>query len=261
VGDTEHRHHQEEHGRRSHRHARRRKLLIGGGLLLASLLVLGVVLAVVFPGSGPTNPRAMCSLELRQLGLALAAYDIRERKMPPAVSLSADDTTRTSWRVLLLKDLGCNALFGAYRQDEPWDGPGNSRLRSAELPMYCCTKVQPGMHVAVTGPDTAWPPEGPRSLAGLAWEVPSLIVLVHLRDPKIEWSEPRDLDVAEFAQYLADREKAWFPSRRLGHAVLFADGQAWILSKDCPEEEIAKLFTITGAKKHNREKLLGKYHH
>jgi hypothetical protein len=95
----------------------------------------------------------------------------------------------------------------------------------------------------------------------LAWEVPSLIVLVHLRQPKIAWSEPRDLDVAEFARYLADREKAWFPSRRLGHAVLFADGQAWILSKDCPEEEIAKLFTIAGAKKHNREKLLGKYHH
>jgi hypothetical protein len=67
-------------------------------------------------------------------------------------------------------------------------------------------------------------------------------------------------DVDEFARYLAKRKKYWFPPRRLNGVVLFADGETWILREDCLEEEIAKLFTITGAKKHSREEVLGRYH-
>jgi hypothetical protein len=41
--------------------------------------------------------------------------------------------------------------------------------------------------------------------------------------------------------------------------VVFADGQVWFLSADIPLEDVRKFLTIDGAKKHDREQVLGPY--
>ena len=44
-----------------------------------------------------------------------------------------------------------------------------------------------------------------------------------------------------------------------GFVVLFADGQAWFLSEKIPFATLEKFFTIEGAKRYSREKLLGPF--
>lgn len=47
---------------------------------------------------------------------------------PPPVVIGPDGKTPHSWRVAILPYLEQNPLYNAYKLDEPWDGPNNSKL-------------------------------------------------------------------------------------------------------------------------------------
>ena len=41
--------------------------------------------------------------------------------------------------------------------------------------------------------------------------------------------------------------------------MLFADGEAWVLSDELPISNLCKFFTLSGAQQFNRDQLLGPY--
>lgn len=65
---------------------------------------------------------------LRQIGIAMHNFHDEFGHLPPAAIYGPDGRPWHSWRVLLLPYLEQAPLYDAYRFDEPWDGPNNSKL-------------------------------------------------------------------------------------------------------------------------------------
>ncbi len=73
---------------------------------------------------------------LKQLGLAMHSYHDANGFLPPAQSTAPignggpnpGGLHKISWRVRILPYIEESNLYMQYREDEPWDGPNNSRL-------------------------------------------------------------------------------------------------------------------------------------
>jgi hypothetical protein len=65
---------------------------------------------------------------LRQIALGLLNFDTQYKSYPPGALLGPDGRPWHSWRVMILPMLDGQETFNAYRWDEPWDGPNNSKL-------------------------------------------------------------------------------------------------------------------------------------
>lgn len=239
--------------------------------VILALAILGAAVACFLwlrPSMGPRDATdaANCQNDLCFLWTALKAYEADNGQLPAAGGGSDGSMTQPSWRVALLPYLEYSHVYAQYKQDEPWNGESNSALatrlgtpREYRSPVYDNPQPDCTQYVAVVGPGTAWDPDGPRRLADLSETTPDLILLVDSPMSDIHWMEPRDLSLEQMsAEAIARRDREGVP-RLIGRFVLFADGQAWQLNEDCPESEIAKFFTIEGARKYHREEVLGPY--
>src|SRR5258707_563040 len=98
----------------------------------AFLFILGVVSLfwLLLPEVSATRklPRShQCKNNLKQIGLALRAYHDEWGSFPPAFVADDDGHPIYGWRTLILPQLDQSPIYSAYRFDEPWDGPNNSR--------------------------------------------------------------------------------------------------------------------------------------
>jgi hypothetical protein len=84
--------------------------------------------------------RAQDTNNLKQLTIAMQAYNDTYGQLPPAVVYDRDGKPLYSWRVLLLPFIEQNNLYTAFHLDEPWDSPNNKPLL-ASMPR---TYLQPG---------------------------------------------------------------------------------------------------------------------
>ncbi|MCH7728410.1 MAG: hypothetical protein IH991_18320 [Planctomycetes bacterium] len=66
------------------------------------------------------------------------------------------------------------------------------------------------------------------------------------------WAAPGDLPISEVTASILEG----FDGD--GVHVLFADGSVWFVPKDTDFEDLKKFFTIEGAKKFDREQVLGR---
>lgn len=105
-----------------------------------------------------------CSLNLKRIALAMENYHAAYASFPPAHIADNAGKPMHSWRVLLLPFLGDdeNAIYKAYRFDEPWNGPHNRRLAERMPAVYRCgwildRKSTETSYVVVVGPRTAFP--------------------------------------------------------------------------------------------------------
>lgn len=106
---------------------------------------------------------------------------------------------------------------------------------------------------AVTGPNTVF--DGTRRKR--EDQPPHLILLMEVRDSKTHWMQPGDYKVADLLAYkgrIGDHLHGLLPDRL---HVLFADGEVWALDADAPIANLQPFLTITGAKTHDRDQLLG----
>jgi hypothetical protein len=71
--------------------------------------------------------------------------------------------------------------------------------------------------------------------------------------------EPGDLDVEELLRVPDPQSLLASPVGKDGYAVLFADGEKWVLSSELPWYDLYKFFTLTGASQYDREQVLGRY--
>jgi len=89
---------------------------------------------------------------------------------------------------------------------------------------------------------------------------PAAILLVESRSSGIPWPAPGDFDIRTMPRTInAPDGKGISGQIPGGFVVLFADGDAWFMSDKTPFETLEKFFTLAGAKKYDREALLGPF--
>ena len=122
--------------------------------------------------------------------------------------------------------------------------------------MYCFsrrgnpeTKV-----VAITGQGTAFP-EGDRSLSIEDLDLRDTVLLVTTSRSGVHWMAPGDLPVGAIDAHAVRAMSLDGRSFYVG----FADGEVWRLSIETPAADLRTLATVEGAKRADRDVVLGPY--
>lgn len=191
--------------------------------------------------------RAVCLNNLKQLQVALWAYRADHGCFPPAYIADAQGKPMHSWRVLLLPYLELKPLYDAYRFDEPWNGPNNSKL-ACSIPEFRCSNSDPRSfmtnYVVIVGDRTAFP--GSRSIA--QEDIPdgcNSILIAEIANSDIPWMEPRDLQFDAMSFQVNDKTKPSISSlHSKGANILSLNGGTATLSKNAPPDRVKSLITI-----------------
>jgi len=204
-------------------------------------------------------------MQLRDLPFPVRNAPVRDR--PGRVN--GDGKALYSWRAEISDLLWDWAVDWDERQ--AWDSPVNrglmwrDRYFAADNMLYQTEdsvrrqkSFPQTIIMAIVGPGTAFGDNKKQTrLKGLP---PNAVLLVESRASGIPWPAPGDFDVRTMPHTInAKNEKGISGQNPGGFVVLFADGQAWFMSEKIPFETLEKFFTIEGAKKHDREKLLGPF--
>lgn len=186
-----------------------------------------VVVAVKYfhgpPVSRSPDPTYTCHKNLQKIGNAISEYAMAHNSDPPAYTVDEHGRKLHSWRVLLLPYLGMSDLYQRIDKEVPWDHPRNQEfLQNAPEVFRCPVDRGHGFtsYLALVGENTLWPgSEGYRPKEG--YSSSSLICVVDVREARVNWMEPRDIDTAEiesfydfFAQVCGKHEK------RIAHCIV-----------------------------------------
>lgn len=182
--------------------------------------------------------------------MAVANYHDVYDQFPPAITLGTDGKPAHSWRVLLLPFLDSSPLASRYRFDEPWNGPHNSQL-AHEMPRVFAFHgtYEPGKStstnfVAVTGPETVWPPG--RKIGYLQVHDPHALTIqfAEYNGPPIHWMSPEDLSFGRMSFKVGDPKGV--DSQYLEPAVAMVDGSVRRIAKEVTPEQLKAMCTASG---------------
>ena len=105
-----------------------------------SPLQAGIVAGMLLPAVQKVREAANRSSSMnnmKMLGLALHNYEASMGQFPPAVVTDKDGKPLYSWRVLILPYIEQDAIYRAWKLDEPWDSPNNRRLSEVVIKTFC----------------------------------------------------------------------------------------------------------------------------
>jgi hypothetical protein len=238
-----------------------RLLLVDWGCWLALVVSLaagmGLIVEIAEKTSRARTRRVACSIYLKQIGMAMVAYNSQYGCYPPAYLADAEGRPTASWRVLLLPfmdDPEARELFKKIHLDEPWDSPHNRAALAktkVERLFHCPTSKYPESetnYVMVVSQGTI--SDGPHvmRLSDIKGMLSGTIVVVEVRGSGIHWAEPRDLDFATMSFRINDPNGKCISSEHPFPHVLFADGKiASIYHPIAPEIIKAALTLSSGA--------------
>ena len=208
--------------------------------LLIGLLVLGCVLYVLLAPSIQHSHihwvRTPSQNAVRQLTLSIIIYESGRMAFPPAYKTDEAGKPIHSWRVLMLPNLGEEALYAKYDFDEPWDGPNNIKLLDQMPEVFSCrmkdspANLTPYKLVV----DKGTPFEGGQTHNYGAIKDGSsntFAIIEDLSNP-VPWTKPDDLTIEQAVALLSECElseipRAWdsqFTKTLNGPAVSLFDG-------------------------------------
>jgi hypothetical protein len=223
------------------------------------LLAVLALVALVLPAVRAARQAARASQRrnnLGEIGLAIHWFHDVHKRLPPAVRADNAGRPLSSWRYQLVPYL--EGIMMELHFDDRWDDPANRWFSSWRHPIYCWSsgKTSPeSLHtsvVAITGPGTAFDGDRPIQLKDIA---PDTILAIEIAESGIHWMEPGDLPIGQVPDSITQGVDGY------GVHVLFADGSVWVLRPDVPLEDLKKFFTIEGAKRYDRDQVLGPYSH
>src|SRR5262245_46349573 len=231
--------------------------------LLIIIIVICLLAALLLPAVQSVRARsrsASCSNNMKQLGLAILAYDASYGKLPPPFFTDDVGSPLLSWRALILPYIERRDMFDTVEWTEAWDSAKNSKWSSAGLEIYRCpSDAAQGAttnYFAVVDPRTAWPPTGVRTMSGFKDGREQTILLIEARGRKVAWAEPRDLSFEEAVDLLSTPIESddghrihhgFFYKPTIGRNVLFADGRAQLISVSMDRDLAEALLTMNGS--------------
>jgi hypothetical protein len=170
-----------------------------GSLVLVLAMIGGGLFVLLSEGPDDSTVRDdTCSMaRTRRIAEGLEEYRQANKAFPPSCTFSKNGTRLHSWRVLLLPYLGYDELYRSIDLSVPWDHPRNRHARDSCPELYRCFKPQEDAftsHVAVAGAGTIWGLRDVDDQDGLSAR--KCVSIVVVGDSKINWMEPRDIEVS-----------------------------------------------------------------
>lgn len=183
--------------------------------------------------------------------MAVANYHEVYGSLPPAYVLGPDGTPWHSWRVLILPFLEQQAIYNAYRFDEPWNGPNNSRLADKVGSIYLRAGLDPKTRrttsfVAVVGPGTAWPGATALKMYEIGDGTDNTLLAVEVPDGDIPWMAPIDLRFEQMSFRINDGTGRSLGSRLGGSRVTTVADSVHNLRDDLGPSTLRALLTANG---------------
>lgn len=166
---------------------------------VAGVIALGGAFAVMLAaGRDPQRDAARKERAREDLGAivsALREYRARHGHFPPSAIRDRQGRALLSWRVLLLPYLGQEALFRAFRLNEPWDSPANRTLLEERPLVYAPPPGRLPVNPYVTCYQALVGPGGGFAADDASAGVPWCALVVSTQQPVI-WSCPADAALA-----------------------------------------------------------------
>lgn len=220
-------------------------------ILLILLLPMLPSLWSLFPHVGSHGPsqRMVTQNGLKQITLALQAYEAEWGQLPRAYWRNEEGELILPWRAAILPHVEEQPVFDRYAKNEPWNSPTNYAVTAATVKAYARPDDTEGRSsqtgfVAVTGPGSLFVEGQNKRLADCKLDPSRTIVLVEIPDSDIHWSEPVDVDL--FVQFFRSKQSNEQERRffwRDGAEVAFADGSIRHLSASQLEQALRAMFS------------------
>ena len=187
--------------------------------------------------------------------------------MPGSIIVTRDGEERFSWRYELHHFLDpvhdtTGLPVGAFSS---WDSVEHAQITNAGYGRYFRKGVSPYSCIfGIIGRDSAFPQKrefyadaedrrDPKDLPN------NLILTVQVRQDRIQWNQPDDLDFNVISAVPEGTTLQDYPLFQGPIFVGFNDETVWRLAGSTPIEAIARFCAVTGAKAHDREQELGRY--
>jgi prepilin-type processing-associated H-X9-DG protein len=159
-------------------------------------LGIGLLAGVIVMGCGDvsgTKQRA----NMMRIGLAVRAYNEKHVEMPAVAIHDKNGNPLLSWRVAILPFMQEEALYKAFRLDEPWDSPHNLPLVEKMPDVY----QSPGRGndgktsiMVFTGKGAAFEGGKPPKIEDMVDGLLFTILAVEAGPEKaVEWTKPEDI--------------------------------------------------------------------
>ena len=218
--------------------------------LLVVIGIIAVVIALLLPTvrfSTAAGRCSDCSNKLKQIALALRAYEARFHALPPAYTVDADGTPLHSWRTLILPFLERIDLYRKIDLSKPWNDPANAEAFKSEIWGYRCPSgVFPEYHTtyqAIVAPDGCLRPGQPRRLSEITDNHAKTLLVIEVdSEHAVTWMAPTDADLNAM---LSSGPKTAQPHMG-GMNAAFVDGHVQFLSADLPADKRRALVSIAG---------------
>ena len=186
--------------------------------------------------------------------MAVANYHDIHGSLPPAYIADADGKPMHSWRVLILPYLEHQGLYDQYDFSEPWDGPNNRRLLDQRPEIFgfsdnASSVAATTNYLAVVGNETAWPRGKSMKMRQIGDGTGRTILIVENHGGGIQWTEPRDLDLATMSLKIGAESTNGISSRYDPPAVVTVEGRVNKLSMELSPKTLRALLTANGGEK------------
>ena len=238
---------------KAHRQRSPLRTLAITGVVLLSIIVIGVIVAVVirnkyrdFNEQRESKLAAQARENMQKITAAILSYSAMDKKLPPPVYFDQAGA-RHSWRTLILPFTSNDAVYSQINLKQSWDSEEQKDfLTGKEISLFksdrCDRKYKAGTNVAmVVGPGTVFDMTGMEKpeTGVLHWfDFPKqkIGLVIELPDSDIYWAEPRDVTIDEAIEII--KESAF------DVCVGFSDGSVKAIDSSTSKSEIRLLFQI-----------------
>ena len=190
--------------------------------------------------------RAEQANHLKQVMLALHNYHDAYKGFPPAIIIDKESGVARSWRVEILPYIEQQALYDAYRKNEPWDSEANKKVL-AKMPFLYRHPSQPADSVntsvfAAYGAGLMFEKKSGVSIGfrDITDGTSNTIAIVEAKRD-IPWTKPEEIEFDVTAPKLP--ELGFAPE---GYQVGFGDGSVRFIARSIDTTLLFKFLTRAG---------------
>jgi type II secretory pathway pseudopilin PulG len=239
---------------------RRKSKLIPLLVLIAIVAGMFVLLQPAYDGARDAAIRICCKNNLKQIALALSAYESEYNALPPAYTIDADGRPLHGWRTLILPYLEKKELYATIDLSKPWDDPANAKALTTPIDTYRCflsrAPANSTSYLATVADNGCLLPTRPRALADIKDNHYSTLMLIETSDEKSRpWMEPTDADEELLLSLISPKSNFHHRyGRKTGFApdganAGFVDGGVHFLKAETKPDVLRALFSISGGEK------------
>ena len=223
---------------------------------VALFFVIAVVIALLLPPvkrSREAARRTQCKNNLKQIVLALNAYESEYGVFPPAFTANSEGQPLHSWRTLILPYLDQEDLYKKIDLSKPWNDPTNAEVYQTPVYTLCCpsapfpdSNLRPSCmttYLAAVTEDSCLRPIESLKKKQISDTLSSTLMVIELRtEDAVHWMQPADADLETILEFSLLKRRTHVG----GIQSAFADGSVRFISENTPETTLRALVSASG---------------